>query len=272
MPGYKFTILFQAATLSSDAGNAPKRLGGWSESYYTQQSLGGRMEALMDSLCAKRTRLLGKGFRIVGQRFQRVDPVGLATAFEWNYVNSSGTEGALPQKSLEWTVHSGDGLNKRNISIRGVPDSRVVTGEYTGTTAYNSALMAFFNDLKLNWRFRAIDRNVPLKRLVSINSEGTATWSEPHGLNEGDQFNLYRCYNSSGKLVSGVRQVVQRTSDTTASVMRINGTEALTVTKGQTRKIVIIYPDITIGDHEILTPDAVVRKVGRPFEQFRGRR
>lgn len=272
---YKVTTLFNAVTI--DKNNQASRQGGWSESWYTNLAIDSpALNAAWDALCTTRAALLANNTKIIGQRIQQVDPVGPVRTFENTYPGSAGSANDLPQMALEWQMRSQGGFNRRAVVLRGVPDARVVTGEYSPSAAYNAALAAYFEQLRQNWLMRALDRTQPTKRVVIFlaDSAFACVTAGPHGLVVGDFINLMSAKTSQGKKVSAVFQVSAISPDNpnAFSVFPNPSANFSQVTGGRIRKRVIQYIGVTLNGQEILDPLAVSRKVGRPFHQFRGRR
>jgi len=267
----KLTSLFNAVTVD-DAGNA-QRSGGWSESVYG--------DGIIDSLAFNtkwaallnaRAALLPENTTIIGERVQTVDPLGPARTYENIYPGTNATQNDLPQVALEYQLRSATGFNRRPMILRGTPDIRIVRGEYSGIGAYNAALSAFFSQLVGNWLMRCIDRTQPKIRVVLWNqgAEHICTTETPHGLAPNDVVLQYSGLDSAFKKRSGKYRVSTVSDATHFTVFNFPG--ALSLAGGKMRKEVIQFLPMTINNQEIVTPLAVVRKVGRPFHLFRGRR
>lgn len=268
----KVTLLFQQGTLNKDQGDRPDRIAGWSESYYTERDPDAAGLKLMEDLCRTRARLLSDQGRIVGQRYQRVDPVGLARAYESNYVGVAG-HCALPGKALEFRLRSPAGFNSRSLILRGIPDNRVVTGEYTSSSEYTAALRGFFSQLTRFWKFRGINRQASPVAITSLNSEGVLITPQARDWTEETVLRPYRCYASNGQLVTGDLVVVGTSvGNLTRTVVRKDGKPISAIARGKMRVLTIVHPTIEVDDYELTHPDAIFRKVGAPFEKFRGRR
>src|SRR5262249_1107002 len=139
MVATKVTLLFEAATVDS-AGNAA-RAAGFSESYYSTLAIDSPLLFTnWTNLATARAALLPTNSRIVGGRFQTVDPVGASRQFDNVYVGASGTLNDLPNVALQWTMRSAAFANQKNVILRSIPDARVVTGEYSPSPAFNAAL------------------------------------------------------------------------------------------------------------------------------------
>lgn len=271
MAATKVTLLFQAGTIDA-SGNAA-RSGGFSETYYSTLAIdSAQLQTNWTQLCLKRAALLPTNSRIVGSRYQRVDPVGGSRQFDNVYVGGAGTQNDLPNVALQWTVRSPATANQRNVILRSTPDARVVTGEYSGTPAYDGALLAFFAELTNNWQFRAIDRTLLPVKIVDITGAGLVVTATPHGLVVGDHVNVMSTRPDTVHKSSYEGIVTTLLTPTQVNITRADSGLLQSSVGGRIRKKLIIYPNISITNGEVVTPVAITRKVGAPFRKFRGRR
>lgn len=272
MAATKVTLLFNAGTVDA-SGNAA-RVAGFSESYYS--ALPFDTQQLKDNwllLCQRRAALLPANTRICGSRYQTVDPVGGSRQYDNSYVGTSTASNDLPGVALQWTVRSAATPNQRSLILRGIPDGRVVTGEYSPSAAYNAALTAFFNELQTKWQFRAIDRSILPVKIVSIVA-GLMTTVGNHGLAVGNIVKIMSTkVGSDPQVPHSYDAYVAAATLTTANLAGIGRTDVIpNSVGGRARKAGIIYPFFSITSDEIVTPNAIHRKVGSPFRKFRGRR
>lgn len=272
MAATKVTLLMQAGTIDS-TGNAA-RSAGFSESYYTPLAVtDAALTPIWTQLCTLRAALLPTNSRIVGSRYQTVDPVGPSRQFDNVYVGGAGTLNDLPGVALQWTVRSPATNNQRNVILRSIPDARIVTGEYSPSPAYDAALQAFFSHLVLNWRFRAIDRSLPIVKIKDITGAGLMVTLAPHNLLAGQMANIMSTRPDSFRTVSYLAQVVEVLTATSATIVLAANTGFLqSSVGGRVRRALNIYPNISITNGEVISPVAITRKVGAPFRKFRGRR
>lgn len=272
MSATKVTLMFNAVTLNS--AGAPERSAGFSESYYSDQPLDSSLLSRnWTNLCEKRANLLPANVSIIGSRYQTVDPVGASRQFDNKYVGNSTAACDLPGVALQWTVRSANTPNQRNLILRGTPDGRVANGEYSPSSAYAAALMAFFAELTTNWKFRAIDRTVLPQRIIDITG-GLMTTPQAHGLVVGNTVNIMSTFVGTDPGVKTSYSAFVRAvpTVTTATLIPIDAHVLPTSTGGRVRKVGIIYPTFSITNGEIQTPTAIHRKAGAPFKKFRGRR
>lgn len=270
----KVTTLFNAVTVDS-AGNG-KRAGGFSESWYSNKTIDtAAFNAAWLNLLRTRAALMPANVTIIGQRVQTVDPLGPARTFENVYKGSGTLQNDLPQVALQWQMNSAAGTNHRNVTLRGVPDARVVKGEYNPTAEYNAALIAHFRELRANWLMRAKDRTQPRVRMRAATSDNPNGWQittqTPHGLAVNDTVQILSGLASNGKKYSFTGRVV--VVDDAAKFHVYPDTELVFggLTGGRVQKRIVTYTEVFLNDAEMTDPLAVIRKCGRPFHQFRGR-
>lgn len=270
----KVTTLFNAVTVDA-AGNG-KRAGGWTESWYSTKALdSAAFNTAWTNLLRTRAALMPANVTIIGQRVQTVDPLGPARTFENVYKGPGTLQNDLPQVALQWQMNSGAGPNHRNVTLRGVPDARVVKGEYVPIADYNAALIAHFRELIDNWLMRAKDRTQPRVRIRSVTSDTPngyqVTTQAPHGFIVGDTVQILSGLASNGKKYSFTARVAVVDDAMKVHVYPNEDLNYGGLTGGRIQKLVISYQSVFLNTPEITDPLAVVRKVGRPFHQFHGR-
>ncbi len=272
MSAVKVTLLFNASTVDASANAA--RSAGFSESYYQNVPIdSSTLKNDWNLLAIARAALMPQNVRIIGSRFHQVDPVGGSRQYDNVYVGTNSLQNDLPQVALQWTVRSLNTPNQRSLILRGMPDARIVTGEYSPSAAFNAALIGFFNELRRAWSFRAIDRTVLPVKIITITDAGLMTTATPHGLSAGDNVNVMTTNSGDFGHESYTAFVVSAPTPTTANIALRGIRDVIRAsTGGRARKAGIIYPLFSITDPEIVTPVAITRKVGAPFRKFRGRR
>ncbi len=272
MPKQKVTMLFNAVTTDSD-GNA-YRQAGWSESWYFDGEFDGTLiNARRDNLLARRVALLPANCKIVAVRMQQIDPVGPSKLIEITYPGVSTANNDLPSVSLLWNVRSTNGRNHRSVILRGIPDARIVKGEYSPTDTYNNAIRAYFTELSSGWQMKGVDKTKPAIAINAIGVEGTY---DIRGINPwaaNARVKLLRVRNTNGHSVRG--EFTIGTAVPGARVGTIGPwptTNGVVSNSGKMREVGVEYSNVTLTDYEVLDPLAITRKAGRPFFAFHGRR
>lgn len=266
MSAWKYTMLFD---YRSNLANRAKggRQGGWSESWYSLLEPGDFEKTAFAQLQTRRAGLLGTGARIVGQRYQQVDPSGRSSTGQDAYPAASGMLSDQPQTSLLFRVPSADTTNFKGFICRGIPDDMVKEGEYIPTQAFTSAINLFFTNLG-GWRFRAEQANTPQADINSITVTGTTATvalDTSFDVSANTKVKITRCYDTFGRVVSGTFRYSP--TDTFHGTIQ-NWTHGV-CTGGRIRVFNIIYPLV-----QGVAPTnfrAIVRKVGRPLIGYRGR-
>lgn len=269
MANWKLTMIMQATTLGD-----VQRIGGWSESVYWDNMNSTVVRDFL-TLCQKRAALLGAQGAVVGQRYQQVNPVGGSSTggnifpSPWPAGNIPGTGSTagssdLPQVALLCKARASGAANIRNVIIRGLPDDVVFQGRYSPWPAYNTALQDYFRELA-GWQFRAHDLTQQRLPITSIDGAGVMILSQPATFAVNDVVSVQR--TQGGSKPGGNFAVATVTSSTQFTLRGWNLGE---VTGGQAQKFVVTYPIIVANG--ITLSRAIVRKVGRPFFAWRGRR
>jgi len=265
----KITQLFQLATNVSYPNRTSHRVAGWSESWYFSGSQAGAILATNGpaGLCIKRAALLPVGARIVGQRIQSVDPLAASISLKNSFPGSAGLPCDVPQTALLQTVPSTSGRNVKHFLMRGIPDICVEEGEYTPQAGFAGNLASFQLALS-NFRFKGIDLTETLVDIVSITSGGLVTTIEAHEMVAGESAIVTRSYTDVGEnLASGTFKVI---SDPTTTTLQLQGWPHGASSGGQLRRRTVIYP--IIDGLNVVQDRIVIRKTGRPFDQYSGRR
>lgn len=273
----KCTILFNLVT-GGAAGQTLQRQGGWTESLYADQPTidqirqnffgqGGNPLFGNIALCPARAALLPTGAQIVGQRIQQVDPVGPTTSTGFVYPGGSGLATDVPQMGLLTTLPAVNVRNVRRWIIRGIPDARVVNGEYSPAAQFSNDISTFFTVLGA-WNFRALDLNAVGVDIINIDATGKVTSNGNSPFVQFDVIQLNRVQTGNGTVLSGKFQVATIGPNNNNFTLG-NWTFGL-CTGGRARKIAFIYPFIDAA--RIAINRVVVKKVGVPSIRFRGRR
>lgn len=261
----KCTMLFEQSSNAGGASNET-RTGGWSESFYSQADPFATVQNGFRTLCTFRARLLPSSARIVGQRYQSIDPPSVAGTTGEVYPGLAGSND-VPQMALFLRVPAASVPNVRPLTLRGLPDGQVTDGEYVPTSAYVAFLARYLQELAF-WRFKSKDREQAKIGLESIATTGVFTLQSPLTFAVGDRLNVARARNTRGETLEGTFRVLEVTSTTVGKFALWGDNGAWT--GGYVQPDEIIYPlmsDISGNPGA----KAVVRKVGRPLSGYRGR-
>jgi hypothetical protein len=265
----KATMLIQLASATSTPASPTHRIGGWSESWYFLGSAADARDTMINAggLCQRRAAMLPTGGIILGQRFQLVDPPGPSVTLARAFPASSGRTSDIPQMALYINCPGVGAGNIKRALHRGVPDVMVTEGEYDPSPTYAAAVLAYISALGL-WRFRALDLTEPLIEVVSVTAGGLFTTLTDHGFLTADRVTLKGVISDATLTAIGGRYKVL--SVPTPTTFTVQGWPAVGATGGGVRKVVVIYPLVDAANTSPVR--ATTRKVGRPFDQYRGRR
>lgn len=266
----RITYLFQLVTTAANLGLARPHIAGWSETIWDNNT--SDITSFIEALARARARCLPNGATIIGYRRQifdlqpnRIIPAGSAT-FAMNLPGTAGNQADIPQMGLSCTVRTSASINTRRFVLRGIPDAQVVTGEFDPSATYLHSLNQYLSELRAgSWDFVCRDLNLPSYRVVGIIA-GVITVSGPHAIPVGAFVRLLRVRDQEGSSVTGVYRVTSVTDPNTLVVANWGG-QIVGVSGAIRQDQFAIYPITGFAIGRITT-----RRVGRPFEQYRGRR
>lgn len=270
------TLLMQVTTDPQNRAVSAPHSGGWSESFYIAGTtpITGK---LLNNLATQRANLLASECTIVGYRSQLVTISG-------NRLLPGGTGGG----SLNFPGGGGGNiggvenslmvnftLNGQPTTVRhrlaGLPDIQVVFGEYAGNVPYPNALNVYLGaltDVGAGGIVRDISGN-PEARVVSL-AGAVLTTQSTTGAAVGDYIILRRVRDENGDPVTGSYLVSAAAVVGGMFTYTLLNPPGQTVTKpnGTCRRDVLTFASYT----GLNVGRLVYRKIGRPFQQYRGRR
>jgi len=271
MARFKCTAIFSSATNVSDTNSPTRRTGGWSETFYYNGSFEAALSAFQqgaNSFCATRAALLPTGCGIIGQRYQQTSPVGPSATRSQLFPGRTATPADVPQMALLCSVPGVGVPNVRPMTLRGIPDEYVVEGEFSPSRPYSDALKKFFNSGLTNLYFKGKDKTQPKIDIATVTAGQVVTTVLPHGLAVGDSVLIAKNkVTASGNTQKAIGLVVSVTSATIFTTESLN---LFAGTGGYAQKQIVIY--VQVDPPNVQFSRIVVRKVGRPFVQYRGRR
>jgi hypothetical protein len=267
----KFNLLMQMTTDPDDRASAQQHSGGWSEGFwlqglYTPTATGIR------SIAEKRARLLPAQAAIIGVRIgyynidgNKVLPSGSATG-RLNFPGRSTLKTDLPQVALLMKGTTAASANTSSFFLRCMPDDIMKGGEYQPTTSFRNAVSQYCDEIanSANLGFIGRDLTRPTARVLGIVGN-VVTLSADIGAAQNSFLRFIRTRDDGGKPIKGTYRILTVTNPTNLVVENLNAT--MTRANGLARIDAIAFYDFNaVGPKR-----AVTRKVGRPFEAYRGR-
>jgi hypothetical protein len=269
---YKYTMLFQVTTNPEDLGVANPHTGGWSESFW-RNDLIDRTNPILTRLFQARARLLSGRASMVGYRIaqytlngNKAYP-GSANTGRLQFPGPSTVETDIPQMALDCTGATA-GQNTSRFSIRNIPDGIVLQGEYQPTPTYKGFVTQYLNTLVSDqWSMIGRDFDQPSYRVVSVDG-GRATFAAGNNFATGDYVRMFRVRDTQGRAISGAFLLEPTTPPSTDFLLQGWPQGRIVTNSGTARRDIINVFRFTLCAASRIS----IRKVGRPFEQYRGRR
>lgn len=262
----KLTMYIQVATGDAEDNPAAIRLGGWSESWYDDFAISPEVKNSFRTLCTKRAALLPDTGVIVAQRYQTIDPPSPAAIELQRFPGASGPCD-YPSLSLLCRVAGTGVTTTRPMYLRGIPDAFIVKGEYRPSQAYTNKLNAFITELR-DWNFRAQVQSTQVP-IIGIEADGTVTLeADLVGSAARSKVNVVRTQVIATKRLVGGKFFIA--TWTNAFTFKLRNWTAGETQGGSIRLVSYTYPAIPANG--VTTGRIVTKKVGRPFEVFRGRK
>lgn len=272
----RISLLFAVTTQVKNPTAAVAHSGGWSESFY----LGGASFAdvsVFQNWALARSALLSGLASVIGFRQQLVTiqgnkllPGGTGAGsffYPGNYVGDLNA----PQDSLQlnFTVNSQPGSLRHRIAA--VPDSVISGGEYNGDPVYQGYIINYTGKV-IALGFGAITRDLnKADATVRSIAGGVITTNTSTGAALGQYIRLRRVKDANGIPVEGtflVTAIVNNADGSVAYTVFDPPTQVVSTPNGTARLDVLVFNAVSGGQVARL----VVRKIGRPFSGYRGRR
>lgn len=260
----KGTMLFQLVTNVSGGSQGGPHIAGWSESWYSDGSIADTRRS-MTELCRTRAGLLPGSAVIVGQRYQVINGPSSSTAIR--FPGAAARSNDVPQAALLCTATVGARPNVRRFSLRGFPDVWIEEGELKPAAPFPAKWEEFEGALGAGpWGFVMRDLTIAAVRVASVNA-GALVLQADLVANVFDYIRLNDIYDQFRVLRSGLYQITAKTDNKNYTI-RDWPAGSIVTGNGFARKEEIIFDGVNLN---IEYSRIVVRKVGRPFEQYRGR-
>lgn len=267
----KCTMLIRTgSSLQGGSSQVINRVGGFSESWYNPAVFSPALETNFIGLAQRRAALLPSLASIVGFRYQATDGLtsGATVTRTTAIPGTAAVQPDVPQMALKFDIDANGTPNQRIWLMRAVPDSQITNGEYQPSATFRTNVSTFFAALSASWQFRGQNLAVPTTAIFNITAAGVITWLAAPGYVDGAIIRILRARGADGRAQGG-RFLVNNVVGNTGQLL---GWPFGLCTGGKSRLYQIIFPSIPIGTDAPNTAQAVVKKVGRPFFLYRGRR
>lgn len=275
----KVVMVFQQVTVAG--GSAPEvgyagrqHIGGWTEHVWYDGSnvttLVSYLKTTRDGragLLPARARCLPTNAQILGVRlYQGGAGRGqfLAAAYPGEFVQAD-----IPQMALLLKGQSAAGA-ARLFTMRSIPDSQVIQGEFSPSAEFRGALLNYIKALG-NWGFMANTVGIPVLSVATVTADGLVSLMVANPYAIGAWVNFNRLIGADGRERKATAQVTaigplatQFTVGNVSNPWTLGATFSGTVT--QKTKTLYAFDSDTTTVSRITT-----RRVGRPSELYRGR-
>lgn len=248
-------------------------VAGWSEScWWDTDNVAALMNALRRGVGGKggllptRAGLLPASGAIIGVRLYK-GGAGRGQSYAMSFPGF-WTIADVPQMALLCKTGPVDFAVTRRFVLRGIPDNFVHSGEFCATRNFATGVAEYFKALS-NFSFLANDPDAPKIPVFSISATGLVTAvgaTQPFFVNQLVTIN--RTLDAHGDLRSfsgHVASIGPLGNQFTLANWNIGATTGGTAATKGTKLF-------DMSDAVSAVSRVVVRKVGRPFEQYRGRR
>lgn len=267
----RVSLVFQYASSPRAGTTARIHTGGWTESLWSINPVPSNHPDIATWATA-RARLLPATASIVGFRIanftivqNKFKPTGTSTGKIVKPGNPN-YDCDIPQMALEIGCTSSEGPNVSRIALRGIPDSCVYGGELNADVGWLGNLTRYLGELEnRGWKFTGRDLAQPSFNIISVAGNVVTLNGALGAVPNTSYVRFLNAKNEAGETVTGA-YLVTAVAGNTVTIAGYSGGN-FTVPSGKMRIDMVRLFDITEADYTRV----VVRKVGRPFESYRGR-
>jgi len=249
-------------------------IAGWSESMMYNGDDVALLQQLLNSgneiaagLLPARAALLGGGAAVIGVRLYQ-GGAGKGQSFSFSFPGIAGAETDIPQAALLCKGASVGSLAVRRFTLRGVPDVQIAFGEFSPTVAYATAVRTYFNALT-NFGFLAFDPGAATPAVFKVTAAGLVTMvASPQPFTVGQIVVINRTLDAT-QIQRTFRGMVAAIGPLPGQFTLADWDLGATTGGTATRKVKIFFG---FAGGLTTVSRVVTRRVGRPFEQYHGRR
>lgn len=268
---FKVVILFNGNTVNEEfIPGLPSQSGlthpfGFSEGYITStSSFDSEVSFLRNNLAVKRAAILPPSTRIIGARFYQPGG-GRAVPVALSLPGTSNITG-LANKAVLCTSNNSSAAVPRKWWVHNMPDAQVVGGEFRPSNFFASRFTAYLDAMgEASWMGLVRTSNI---NVVTISAAGLVTCSGAHAFAVGQFVTLSKTLRSDGTKFGGLFRV--STVGPLSSQLTLLDWEEGDCTKGN-MYLKNMTPYVIGASGRPLVNRAGTRRVGRPFDLYRGR-
>jgi hypothetical protein len=269
MPTFKTTFILDQTTSPQEGRAQSTRDGGWTDNLYFSGTLS-ECELRCRRYALERANLLSSTGFVNGVRIVNVDAPGIAKAIPYSFPGPKDAVCDVPQMAFRLSLQCANGT-RRQLVLAGVPDELVLGGAASFNPASTRNFTILNTILSGGFGKLGVVRSNPLVNVLSISTGGLVTTLSNHGLNANDTVRFFRTKDVYGVPVQGKWKVNGTPpSTTTFNLAEWNANPINpygTVNGGKVRKLAFEF----VGFEDLTFAGVTIRKVGRPFDQYRGR-
>lgn len=266
----RLSLLIDYNSAPTNLTDAAAHKGGWSESVWVS---GDNVNiAAIRELANLRANLLPKTCRVIGYRTQVYTLVGGhfraggSSTGDLGYSGNPSYDCDLPQVSLSIKAKGAGTPNNRRFSLRGIPDDQMKFGEYQPTSAFKGNLTRFLRSLTDGtWSFPARDLTLATYGVMSV-VNGVLVTDIDSAFAAGEWVRFLRVKDENGAPVQGVWRINAITNNNNYGLQGFDHS-IIVGQSGRVRKD--SFTMVTIANADV--GRAGVKKIGSPFEKYRGR-
>lgn len=270
----RVSLILQSTSAPLDGTAAIPHTGGWSEGFWQAGDIASD-DPKINRLATKRAVLLPVEAAVVGFRIALYTLSGNSLLPRGTSVGKQLFPGNgnysmnLPQDALEIAGRTLAGPNSSRTMLCALPDGMVANGEYQPTTPFKTAVTLMGTNLVADgWGWVGRTLTAPLANLLGYDVDTDAwVFGFGTGIGVGDYLRMIAC-TANGIDISGTYRVLAQPQGNDSAKLAGLSLAADTVNvTGKVRKDGLSFLPFS----SITASRARVKKIGRPFESYRGR-
>lgn len=267
----RVSLIFQFATAPPAGSQARIHTAGWTESYWSWNPVSSGDPSIR-SWASVRQNLLPPTASIVGFRISdytivqnKFVPTGTASG-KLNYPGGAAGLCDIPQMGLEIGLSTLQGPNTARVVLRGIPDNQVTGGEYSPDGIFKGNVTRYCTEIEnKGWRFAGRDLSIAPLPILSVAGNVVTLAGNIGAVKNLSSVRFLNAKADGGKGIVGA-YLVTDVAGNTITLAGYSGGNMSTANGKMRIDIVTIFDIVSAKPSRV-----VVRKVGRPFEGYRGR-